>query len=140
MTDTSDTETLTIEVDQFLAHPPARVWRALVEPDLQARWMSMGPDFEPMVGHRFAIDMGEWGTTQCEVLEVVEAERLVISWANDPLATTVTWRLVPEGTGTRLFLEHAGFTPDQRGAVEGMGAGWGSAVRERLPEVLASIG
>ena len=27
----TDTETLSIEVDQFLAHPPERVWRALEE-------------------------------------------------------------------------------------------------------------
>lgn len=135
----TDTETLAIEVDQVLSHPPERVWRALVEPELQSRWMSMGPDFAPVVGHRFAIDMGEWGTTQCEVLEVVEHERLVISWVNDPLATTVTWRLVPEGSGTRLFLEHAGFTPGQSMAVEGMGQGWSTAVRHRLPEVLAEL-
>ena len=134
------TETLSIEVDELLSHPPDRVWRALVEPELQARWMSMGPDFRPEVGYHFAIDMGEWGTTRCEVLEVVEAERLVISWANDPLATTVTWRLVAEGTGTRLFLEHAGFTADQRAAVDGMGQGWGSAVRDRLPAVLDTVG
>ena len=134
----TDAETLTIEVDQFLPHPPERVWRALVEPELQARWMSMGPDFRPEAGHRFGIDMGQWGTTRCEVLEIVEAERLVISWVNEPLATTVTWRLVPEGTGTRLFLEHAGFTADQQAAVDGMGQGWGTAVRDRLPEVLAS--
>jgi uncharacterized protein YndB with AHSA1/START domain len=133
------TDALSIEVDQFLAHPPAHVWRALVEPELQAQWMSMGPDFRPEVGHRFAIDMGQWGTTRCEVLEVVEAERLVISWVNDPLATTVTWRLVPEGTGTRLFLEHTGFTADQARAVEGMGEGWGTAIRERLPQVLAVL-
>jgi uncharacterized protein YndB with AHSA1/START domain len=133
------TDAPTIEVDQFLAHPPERVWRALVEPELQARWMSMGPDFRAEVGHRFAIPMGEWGTTQAEVLEVVVAERLVISWVNDPLDTTVTWRLVAEGTGTRLFLTHAGFTADQAMAVEGMGEGWGSAVRDRLPAVLADL-
>lgn len=135
----TDTETLSIEVDQFLSHPPARVWRALVEPELQARWMSMGPDFAPVVGHRFGIPMGQWGTTQAEVLEVVEAERLVISWVNDPLDTTVTWRLVPEGTGTRLFLEHTGFTAGQARAVEGMGQGWGSSIREQLPTVLAEL-
>lgn len=135
----TDTETPAIEVDQFLAHPPERVWRALVEPELQAQWMSMGPDFAPTVGHRFDIDMGQWGTTRCEVLEAVEPERLVISWINDPLDTTVTWRLVPEGTGTRLFLEHTGFTAGQARAVEGMGEGWGSAIRETLPEVLAGL-
>lgn len=138
MTDPT-TAPLSIEVDQLLSHPPERVWRALVEPELQAGWMSMGPDFAPVVGHRFAIPMGEWGTTQCQVLEVVEPERLVISWVNDPLVTTITWRLVPEGTGTRLFLEHSGFTGDQSMAVEGMGEGWGTAIRTRLPEVLADL-
>jgi uncharacterized protein YndB with AHSA1/START domain len=29
---------ITINVDEFLAHPPARVWAALTEPDLLARW------------------------------------------------------------------------------------------------------
>jgi len=135
----TDTENPAIEVDQFLSHPPERVWRALVEPELQAQWMSMGPDFAPIVGHRFAIDMGEWGTTQCEVLEAVEPERLVISWVNDPLHTTVAWRLVPEGTGTRLFLEHAGFTPEQTMPVDGMGQGWREAIGEKLPEVLAAV-
>lgn len=133
------TDTLSIEVDQFLAHPPERVWRALVEPELQARWMSMGPDFKAVVGHRFGIDMGQWGTTQCEVLEVVEPERLVISWANDPLDTTVRWRLVPEGTGTRLFLEHTGFTADQTMPVAGMGEGWRTALHDRLPATLADL-
>lgn len=133
------TDTPTIEVDQFLAHPPERVWRALVDPELQQQWMSMGPDFEPQVGHRFAIDMGQWGTTQCEVLEVVEAERLVISWINDPLDTTVSWRLEPEGSGTRLFLVHSGFTAEQTMPVEGMGEGWRLAIGEKLPAVLAEL-
>ena len=52
----------------------------------------------------------------------------------------MTWRLVAEGTGTRLFLEHAGFTADQRAAVDGMGQGWASAVRDRLPAVLDTVG
>lgn len=131
-----------IEIDQFLAHPPARVWRALTDPDLQARWMKMGDDFRAEVGHRFAIDMGQWGTTRCEVL-AVEAERLLsVSWVNPPLDTTVTWRLEAEGTGTRIFLCHAGFDPDdpiQRMAVEGMGQGWGDAVRTALPDALAAF-
>lgn len=71
-------------------------------------------------------------------IEVVEHERLVISWVNDPLHTTVAWRLVPEGKATRLLLEHAGFTPDQTMPVEGMGEGWREAIGEKLPEVLAT--
>ncbi|WSY97044.1 SRPBCC domain-containing protein [Streptomyces sp. NBC_00873] len=50
------------------------------------------------------------------------------------MATTVTWRLHPEGTGTRLFLEHAGLDVDSplgRAAFHGMGDGW--------PDVLLRI-
>ncbi|MBX6751380.1 MAG: SRPBCC domain-containing protein [Micromonosporaceae bacterium] len=40
----------------------------------------------------------------------VEPERLLrYTWRNGPLDTVVTWRLVPEGHGTRVLLEHHGF-------------------------------
>jgi uncharacterized protein YndB with AHSA1/START domain len=113
----------TIELDQFIARPPAAVWRALTEPDLLARWWATG-DIKPIVGHRFTLDMGSWGRQPCEVL-AVEPERLLrYTFAEGTLDTTITWRLVPEGAGTRLFLEHAGFT-DER-AFRGMGGGWPS--------------
>jgi len=136
----SDATTATIEADQFLGHPPATVWRALTDPALISRWM-MPTDFVAEVGHRFTYDMGSWGLTHCEVL-ALEPERLLrISWVNAPLDTTVTWRLEPEGTGTRLFVEHAGFDlddPQQRFAFDGMSEGWRSDVAERLDACLAA--
>ena len=42
----------TIRVDEFLAHPPARVWKALTGPVLLAKWL-MPNDFRPVAGHRF---------------------------------------------------------------------------------------
>jgi len=62
-----------IEIEQFIAKPPAAVWRALTEPDLLARWWVAG-DIRPVVGHRFTLDMGAWGPQPCQVLEV-EAEK-----------------------------------------------------------------
>ena len=44
----------TIEVDQFFPHPPAKVWRALTEPELIAQWMMPG-DFRLEVGHRYTM-------------------------------------------------------------------------------------
>jgi uncharacterized protein YndB with AHSA1/START domain len=41
-----------IEVDQFLAQPPGRVWTALTDPVLLARWL-MPNDFKPVPGHVF---------------------------------------------------------------------------------------
>ena len=132
----------TIEADQFLPHPPARVWRALIEPELMGRWLVPPTGFAPVLGQRFSFDMGEWGTTWCEVLEVVPERLLRISWRNEPLDTTVTFRLVPEGTGTRLLLAHEGFDlddPADRAAHEGMGEGWRTNVVQRLDAVLAGL-
>ncbi|MGK4584045.1 SRPBCC family protein [Kitasatospora sp. HPMI-4] len=132
------TDPAVIHCDQFLSHPPAVVWRALTTPELHARWWAAG-DVRPVVGHRFSLDMGPWGEQPCEVV-AVEPERLLrYSFAPSTLDTTITWRLEPEGTGTRLFLEHAGFDLDSplgRTAFQGMGAGW-PKVLDRLAAVLA---
>jgi uncharacterized protein YndB with AHSA1/START domain len=127
------TEPAAIHCDQFLPQPPDVVWRALTEPELLARWWAAG-DVRPVVGHRFTLDMGPWGRQPCEVLEVVPERLLRYSFAEGSLDSTLTWRLEPEGHGTRLLLEHAGLDLDSplgRQAYEGMGRGW--------PTVLASF-
>jgi uncharacterized protein YndB with AHSA1/START domain len=131
-----------IRCDQFIPHPPAAVWRALTEPELHARWWAAG-DVRPVVGHRFTLDMGSWGDQQCEVL-AVEPERLLrYTFAPGSLDSTITWRLEAEGTGTRLFLEHAGFDLDSplgRAAYEGMGRGWPGVLRRVEPALVEAAG
>ena len=41
---------------------------------------------------------------------------------------TITWRLEPEGAGTRLFLVHDGFEPDSM-PLRNMGSGWPALLR-----------
>lgn len=128
-----------ITLDEFLPHPPDVVWRALTDPDLVAQWWAAG-DIRPVVGHRFALDMGEWGRQACEVVTVDEPNLLRFTFAEGSLDTTITWRLVPEGTGTRLFLEHAGFdldSPMGKQAYDGMSGGW-SHVVDGIGRVLAA--
>ena len=130
------TRTGSIEVDQFVDAAPARVWQTITEPELLARWWAPG-DIAPRVGHRFHLDMPGWGAVPCEVLEVVEHERLVYSFNE---TWTLTWRLVPEGRGTRLLLQHSGFDLEQkrdRDALDRMGPGWRDVVLPRLAEVAA---
>jgi len=120
-----------IELDQFIAREPAAVWRALTEPELLARWWAVG-DIKPIVGHRFTLDMGSWGQQPCEVLEVESGRLLSYTFAEGVLDTTVTWRLEPEGAGTRLFLRHAGFVEGST-AWQGMGSGWPGLLRRIEP-------
>jgi len=123
-----------IELDHYYPQPPPAVWRALTEPALHARWWAAG-DIRPLAGHRFTLDMGPFGRQACQVLEV-EPERLFsYRFAAGTLDTTVTWRLAPEGPGTRLALLHEGFnlaSPLGRRAFEGMKPGW--------PTLLARLG
>ncbi|HEU4884391.1 MAG TPA: SRPBCC domain-containing protein [Longimicrobium sp.] len=120
----------TVHVTRLIPHPPSRVWAALTDPALHAKWWAAG-DVRPVVGHRFTLDMGAWGTQPCEVLAVEPERLLTYSFAAGTLDSTVTWRLHPEGEGTRLSLEHAGFDLDSplgRTAYEGMGRGWPGVV------------
>jgi uncharacterized protein YndB with AHSA1/START domain len=133
------TDLASIECDQFYPHPPAAVWRALTEPELMAKWW-VGGDIRPEVGHRFSLDMGAWGVQECEVTVVEPEKLLAYTYAESVLDSTLTWRLVAEGTGTRLFLEHSGLdrdTPLGKAAYAGMGRGWVD-VLARIEPVLAA--
>ncbi|MER7706822.1 SRPBCC domain-containing protein [Kitasatospora sp. NPDC097605] len=132
------TENAVIRCERFLPHPPAEVWTALTDPDALARWWAPG-DIAPVVGHRFTLDMGNWGKQPCEVTAMEPGRLLSYRFAEGSLDTVITWRLAPEGTGTRLFLEHAGFDLDSplgRQAYDGMGEGW-PHVLARLDAVLS---
>ncbi|MEV4656382.1 SRPBCC domain-containing protein [Micromonospora sp. NPDC049301] len=135
----------TIRVDQFLPHPPAKVWRVLTDPDLIARWL-MQTDFVPVVGHRFTFRTdprpGFDGIVHCEVLDLDPQRLLRWSWRGGSLDTVVTWTLAAEGRGTRLFLEHSGFDPDdplQQRTYALLDGGWRSHVWRRLTKVLDAL-
>ena len=69
----------------------------------------------------------QFGRQPCEVLNVEDEKLFSYSFAPQILHSTITWRLSPEGNGTRLFLEHSGFDLDNpicKMAYQGMSAGW----------------
>jgi uncharacterized protein YndB with AHSA1/START domain len=128
-----------IQVDHFYSHAPSVVWKALTDPALHARWWAAG-DVRAVVGHRFELDMGQWGMQPCEVLQVEQERLLKYRFAAGTLDTIITWELVPQGSGTRLKLTHEGFNLDSpmgRKAFEGMKPGW-SQVLARLETVLGA--
>ena len=133
------TEPENIHVTRYLSHSPSRVWQALTDPQLHAQWWASG-DVRPIVGHRFTLDMGEWGQQPCEVIAVEPERVLSYTFAEGTLNTTITWKLEPEGEGTRLSLDHSGFDLDSplgKAAYHGMGNGWPRVV-EQMDTVLSA--
>ena len=65
--------------EYYLPYPPAKVWRALHEPELLAKWVT-AKDTRPLVGHRFNFraEPTPWwdGIVYCEVLEIDLHKRL----------------------------------------------------------------
>lgn len=128
--------------------PPAKVFRALLDPAFIDRWLGMG-------GSRAAVDRGA-GTYRygweyeiagrkviggpLRILEMVENERLVTDWTDwrgdpDKPMTRVSWILDPVagGTRTRLTLVHDGFElPVDRGDYQQGWYGFAIMLRDLL--------
>ncbi|HEV7366552.1 MAG TPA: SRPBCC domain-containing protein [Gemmatimonadales bacterium] len=144
---TAKADTQSILQTYELPSPPAKVWRALTEPELLERWL-MSNDLKPAVGQSFTFRMEptKWwdGIVHCEVLEFEPQKRLSYTWRSgpesSPLDTVVTWTLTPTPSGgTRLELEHSGFVPKNKFAFEGARQGWEHMVNQRLSEVLRTL-
>ncbi|MFV8315385.1 SRPBCC family protein [Mycobacterium sp. 23] len=133
------TERQAIEVDQFVAAAPEKVWRLLTEPQLLRLWWAEG-DVAPIVGHEFSLDMPGYGRQPCKVLEVDPPHRFVYSFT---ASWTLAWRLEAEGIGTRVFLSHSGFDLSDKRMADAfgrMGPGWREVVLPRMAEAIAVAG
>ena len=116
------TELRTVTVERDIPFPPEKIWRALTQPHLIQEWL-MKNDFALDVGRKFTLT-GDWGSVDCEVLEVELNETLSYSWNAMGLESTVTFTLTKTSTGTRLRMDQAGFRPDQEQAFRGAQYGW----------------
>ncbi|BCH26486.1 activator of HSP90 ATPase [Mesorhizobium sp. L-8-10] len=134
MNDQSNTRSIIIERE--IAFPPQKIWRALTQPHLIGEWL-MKNDFEPVVGHRFGL-RAEWGSVECEVLEVEPHKTLSYTWGDHDLKSVVTWTLTDTDKGTRLRMEQSGFRQDQPRYYGGAKAGW-PQLFDKLEEVLAQL-
>ena len=128
--------TRSVIVEQEMAHPPEKIWRALTQPHLIAEWL-MTTDFTPVVGRRFDF-RADWGSIACEVLDIQTGKALSYRWDAMGLESVVTWTLTPTAGGTRLRIEQSGFRPDQEQAYQGAKAGW-PRYFENLNQVAARV-
>ena len=141
--------TKTIRREILIPQPRERVWRAITDRTALAGWMYPN-DFAPRVGHHFSFrvppnpKVGFDGlVVHCEVLECEPPSRLVFSWsAGGPVVNTrVSFRLEPDGDGTRIHFEHSGFDISQAWgdqAFHGAEFGWAKMLGE-LPAVVGGL-
>jgi uncharacterized protein YndB with AHSA1/START domain len=113
--------TRTLRFERLLDHPPAEVWAALTEPERLGDWLAAA-EVEPGPGGTITLDFGEGGIEKCRITTWDPPRVLAYEWnflGEKP--THVSWKLVADGSATRLTLEHtlldAGVAPDY-------GAGW----------------
>ena len=127
-TDPSQTNAIAFEFD--LRHPPEKVWRALTDPDLLARWLLPALGFELEEGASFTFQAdpqpGWDGVVNCRFLEIEKFRKLTYTWdvGDGEIDTVVTFTLTPTATGTRLSLLQSGFRPDQKRNFAGARYGW----------------
>jgi uncharacterized protein YndB with AHSA1/START domain len=138
-----------LRLERVYPQAPDRVWRALTDRERLSRWL-METDFEPRLGHKFTFrskPRGGWdGLTYCEVTELEPPRRLAYTWRGGPgdgkpltLDTIVRFTLEPEGSGTRLVLEHTGFSGFKSILVSVlMKSGWAKMMRGKLAAEIAA--
>jgi uncharacterized protein YndB with AHSA1/START domain len=124
-----------------IPQPREQVWLAITDPATLAEWMYPN-DFEPCVGRQFTFRVPpnakvnfEGLVVRCEVLECKPPGWLLFSWsAGGPVENTrVSFRLEPEGGGTRVYFEHAGFDVAQpwgEQAFKGAEYGWAKMLKQ----------
>jgi uncharacterized protein YndB with AHSA1/START domain len=103
----------------FVAAPPERLYEYFTRPEAIVRWMGDYALLEPEPNGRFTIDVR--GTpVRGRYLELEPPHRLLISWGYagseqlPPGASTVEVRLIADGSGTRVELEHRDLPIEQR--------------------------
>jgi uncharacterized protein YndB with AHSA1/START domain len=132
-------ETRAVKLDFDLAAPPDKVWRALTEKDILAKWMYPN-DMVAKVGHKFQFrsqPYGQWnGIIDCEVIEATPPKRLRFIWVSAGVDTVVSWTLTATADGTRVHLEQSG-VPAAPQAYNGAIYAWNRFFKEALPKELA---
>jgi uncharacterized protein YndB with AHSA1/START domain len=119
---TTDPVTATIHIDA----PPEKVWEYFTQPGALVRWMGEYALAEAQPGGRFAVDI-QGVPVRGRFLSLDAPRRLLIGWGHagsdqlPPGTSTVEVRLTPDGSGTRVDLEHRDLPPALQ---PGHAAGW----------------
>jgi uncharacterized protein YndB with AHSA1/START domain len=127
MANTKTKERPSLALVRKLDAAPAKVWRALTEPEMLKRWMAPDDAFkvpvaetQVRVGGRYHIVMispdGEEHDVSGVYREIVPNKKLVYTWAwktTPERESIVTIELRSAGSGTELTLRHEQFADEE---------------------------
>jgi uncharacterized protein YndB with AHSA1/START domain len=100
-----------VTANVYIDAPPERVYEYFTRPEALVSWMGEYALLEPRPGGRFEVDV-KGAPVRGRFLHLDPPHRLLISWGYSgspqlpPGASTVEVRLIAEGSGTRVELEH----------------------------------
>lgn len=101
-----------ITKEQFFNHPIETVWKAISTGEEISKWF-LKADFKPEKGYQYLFNStGE----DCSPIrgEILEATPYTLSYTwivtENPVVTTVTWKLQEVEKGTKLYLKHSGIS------------------------------
>jgi uncharacterized protein YndB with AHSA1/START domain len=103
-----------LEYEVTIAARPSTVFAYLTDGDRITDWMGSVAELDPVAGGDYHIDFTGVGSLVGEIVEVVENERLVMTWGWNgspdipPGSTTVEFTLTDDGDATTLRLRHSG--------------------------------
>ena len=126
-----------VQTDIFIAAPMERVFHAITDPRQLIQWWGQADRYRITECHMDLRPGGKWRTAgvgadgkpfhvEGEYRKIDPPRRLVYSWRPSYRVlpeTLVRWELHPEGQGTRVHVEHSGFSGDLATAQE-HGTGW----------------
>jgi uncharacterized protein YndB with AHSA1/START domain len=111
----------TLHMRRELAHPPHKVWAALIEPERIAEWFPTTVKAELRVGGAVEFGFGDTGT----VTDLDPGRLIAYTWGTDHLR----WEVVPDGAGSVLLLEHSF---DDRAGAASFASGWHTCISELM--------
>ena len=150
----------TFVIEQDYAAPPARIFAALADPDRKRRWYAHGEQHE-VGAYRMDFKVGgveEWHSTfgasspfpgatlasRGIILDIVPEARVVIA-ADMRIeerrfsVSLITFEIVAEGEGSRLFFTHQGAFFEGADGPEMREEGWRKLL-DRLREAVEAVG
>jgi uncharacterized protein YndB with AHSA1/START domain len=134
-----------IRAEVHLPVPPRQAWALLTEQQHVANWWGNHVDLQARAGGTLVERWSDGGRTVITSGKVTRCDppfALELTWADSdwPAETQVAFHLFEDGDGTRLVLDHSGWSVhpagERRKLLEAHAAGW-SRHLERLAEYAA---